>query len=193
VLLLSVALAEKFFAISTQRGDHMARNQGQGQVAAEQIQFEAPEGFQRSGSANAVGWFNMGKIGNTLHGVLIGMFERKDKLRADTGKSNFFQVKISQECEVRIERGEDATMVMAKPGDVVNINYGPKTKPWETLIGDIKRGAEYEVLGCIIGAKAKLDGGRTMHNFDVYQKMMRAPQVDAEPGLEFGDGAGEVA
>lgn len=169
----------------------MARNQGQ--AAAEQVQFEAPEGFQRSGSANAVGWFNMGKIGNTLRGVLIGMFERKDKLRAETGTSNFFQVKISQECEVRADRGDDAAMVMAKVGDVVNINYGPKTKPWELLVGDIKRGAEYEVVGCIIGAKAKLDGGRTMHNFDVYQKMVRAPQVDTEADVDFGDGAGEVA
>jgi hypothetical protein len=169
----------------------MARNQGQ--AAVEQVQFEAPEGFQRSGSANAVGWFNMAKIGNTLRGTLIGMFERKDKLRAETGTSNFFQVRISQECEVRADRGDDAAMVMAKTGDVVNINYGPKTKPWETLIGDLKRGAEYEVIGCIIGAKAKLEGGRTMHNFDVYQKMVRAPQVDSEAGLDFEGGAGEVA
>jgi hypothetical protein len=171
----------------------MARNQGNQSQAADQVQFEAPEGFQRSGSANAVGWFHMGKVGNTLHGELLGMFERKDKLRAETGVSNFFQVKVARECEVRADRGDDAQMVMAKAGDVVNVNYGPKTKPWETLISDIKRGASYEVLGCILGGKVKLDGGRTMHNFDVYQKMVRAPQADVEADVDFGGGAGEVA
>ena len=157
-----------------------------------QVQFEAPEGFQRSGSANAVGWFNMAKPGNTLHGVLVGMFSRKDKLRED-GTSNFFQVTVSQECEVRSERGDEAKMVMAKPGDVVNVNYGPKTKPWADLVGDLKRGAVYEVIGCIIGGKVKLDGGRTMHNFDVYQKMIKAPQVDADADVDFEGDAGDVA
>ncbi len=171
----------------------MARNQGHAAEGQEgQVQFTAPEGFQRSGSANAVGWFNMGKVGNTLRGTLLGMFERKDKLRQE-GTSNFFQVLVSQECEVRAERGDEATMVMAKAGDVVNVNYGPKTKPWETLVGDIKRGAEYEVLGCILGKKVKLDGGRTMHNFDVYQKMVRAPQADDSSDVDFQGGSEDVA
>jgi hypothetical protein len=149
------------------------------------VAFSVPEGFQRSGSANAVGWFNMGKLGNTLAGLLVGMFERKDKLRAETGKSNFFQVQITQPCEVRIERGDDASFVQAAVGDVVNVNYGPKTKNWELLIGDIKRGAVYEVLGCIVGGKVKLDGGRTMHNFDVFQKQIKAPSADAVEDVDF--------
>ena len=32
------------------------------------------------------------------------------------GISNFFQVDIDQDCEVRAERGEDAQMVTAKAG-----------------------------------------------------------------------------
>jgi hypothetical protein len=152
------------------------------------VAFSVPEGFQRSGSANAIGWFNMGKLGNILRGQLLGMFERKDQLRAETGKSNFFQVQITDECEVRIDRGEDATFVMAKAGDVVNVNYGPKTKTWEVLIGDIKRGAVYEVYGVIAGSKVKLDGGRTMHNFDVFQKMVKAPSADSPEDVDFEGG-----
>ncbi len=159
--------------------------------SAASVAFQAPEGFQRTGSANAVGWFNMAKVGNTLRGTLIGMFKRKDQLR-ESGESDFFQVLITQECEVRAERGEDAKMITANPGDVVNVNYGPKTKGWELLMGDIKRGAEYEVLGCIIGSKVKLQGGKNMHNFDVYQKMVKAPSADVEADVDF-DGASDDA
>ena len=163
----------------------MAREKSQSAAQAP-VQFEVPAGFQRSGSANAVGWFDMATLGNTLSGVLIGMFERKDKLR-ESGTSNFFQVTVDRPCQVRADRGEDAAMVQANAGDVVNVNYGPKTKNWEPLIADIQRGAEYSVFGVIAGSKVKLDGGRTMHNFDVYQKMTRPPSEDVQSDVEFGD------
>jgi len=168
----------------------MARNTSQASAGAP-VDFQAPEGFQRSGSANAVGWFDMTTLGNKLHGQLIGMFRRKDQLRTD-GFSDFFQVEVSEPCMVRSDRGEEAKIVEAKAGDVVNVNYGPKTKPWEALCDDIKRGAKYEVLGCIIGGKVKLNGGKTMHNFDVYQKMTQAPLAEAESDVDF-DGAGEAS
>ncbi len=158
--------------------------------SAAQVPFQLPEGFQLSGSDNAVGWFNMQKIGNTLRGRLIGMFERPDSLRP-TGKSNFFQVQISQVCEVRADRGEDAALIEAKVGDVVNVNYGPKTKNWEALVGDIKRGAKYEVIGCVVGEKVKLGQGRQMHNFKVGEKMIAPPQSSAESDVDFEGSAEE--
>jgi len=167
----------------------MARNQSQQSSAP--VDFQAPEGFQRSGSANAVGWFDMTTVGNKIHGELIGMFRRKDQLRQE-GVSDFFQVLISEPCQVRADRGEEAKIVEAKAGDVVNVNYGPKTKPWETLISDIKRGAKYEVLGCIIGGKVKLNGGKTMHNFDVYQKMIQAPSAEVEADVDFEGSSDEA-
>jgi hypothetical protein len=165
----------------------MARNQ-----STAPVDFQVPEGFQRSGSANAVGWFNMGKLGNTLRGILIGQFKRKDQLRAE-GTSDFFQVQIKEPCEVRSERGEDAKMIQANPGDVVNVNYGPKTKGWESLMGDIKRGAEYEVFGRIIGTKVKLQAGKTMHNFDVFHKMISAPSAEVESDVDFEGSADDEA
>lgn len=163
----------------------MARNQSQASAQAP-VQFEVPEGFQRSGSANAVGWFDMSTVGNTLSGELLGMFERKDKLR-ETGSSNFFQVKIDRPCQVRIDRGEEATVVTANAGDVVNVNYGPKTRSWEPLISDIKHGAQVAVFGVIAGGKVKLDGGRTMHNFDVFHQIKRPPTESVEDEGPFGD------
>jgi hypothetical protein len=112
------------------------------------------------------------------------MYQRKDKLRQE-GTSNFFQVQIVVPCEVRVDRGEDASMQEAPAGSIVNVNYGPKTRGWENLVGDIKRGAVYEVYGVIAGAKVKLDGGRTMHNFDVFEKCTRAPEESAESDVDF--------
>jgi hypothetical protein len=154
---------------------------------------QPPEGFQRSGTAIATGWFNMGLIGNELSGQLLGLYSRKDKLRTE-GTSQFFQVQIDKECQVRIERGEDAKMAVAKPGEIVNVNFGPKTKPWADLIPDIRRGAEYAVYGKIAGSKLKLDGGRTMHAFDTFQRMVRPPTENgADVDFDGGDSGDEGA
>jgi hypothetical protein len=152
-----------------------------------------PEGFQRSGSALASGWFNHSLIGNTLYGTLIGVFEAPSKLRKE-GVAKFFQVELIAPCQVRVERGEDAKMVEAKPGEIINVNYGPKTKGWEMLMGDINRGAVYEVWGQIVGQKMKLDRGRSMHAFDTRQKMVVAPQADDDtPDFDGGVEGDEAA
>jgi hypothetical protein len=82
-----------------------------------------------------------------------------------------------------MRRGEDAQIATAKVGDYVNLNYGPKTKDLEKHIADISLGAIFEVFGVVAGEKIKLTGGRTMHNFEVFTKMVRAPQAmdDNEP------------
>lgn len=153
----------------------------------------APEGFRRTGTANAVGWFNMSKVGNVLSGKLLGIYTRKDQLRPD-GMSKFFQVQINQDCEVRVERGEDARLEVAKPGQVVNVNYGPKTKGWEVYNADIRRGAEYEVWASVVGEKVKIGGGRSMHQLEAFDRMVRPPteqadEADFEGGDEPGFGA----
>lgn len=146
-------------------------------------QSSPPDGFQRSGSAAVVGWFNMNKLGNVLSGKLTGMFTRKDALRTE-GTSKFFQVQVDKECEVRAERGEDVKYIPALPGQSVNVNYGPKTKPWEDFMPDIRNGAVYAVFGEIAGGKIKISGGRQMHNFDVYHKQVVPPKAQEDDPLE---------
>jgi hypothetical protein len=164
----------------------MAKNQNQETVVVPQ----APEGFRRLGSADSRGWFNQSKVGNAFYGTLTGMFERKDELRPE-GVSKFFQVLLSQDCEVREGSGEDATMVMAKAGETINVNYGPRTKMLETLIKEIHAGAVYEVYGVIASAKRKLKGGKTMHNLDVLVKMTKAPDATVEESEPDFDGAAD--
>lgn len=155
----------------------------------------APEGFQLSGSANAVGWWDMATAGNVLTGKLLGVFERKDVLRQQQGgTSKFFQVEVTAPCQVRAGRGDDADMVEAKVGDVVNVNYGPKTKPWENFMADIKQGAEYAVWAYPTGEKQKISGGRSMHVIDARHRMVRPPTDVPELADDEGDeGEGDEA
>ena len=143
---------------------------------------DLPEGFQRSGSAAAVGWFDMKTIGNVLSGELTGMYTRKDGMRAE-GTSEFFQVKIDRSCQVRAERGEDAKIVTANPGDFVNVNFGPKTKPWADFIPSIQNGAKYAVFGVISGEKKKIGGGKFMHDFNTGHKQLVAPR-EQDSGID---------
>lgn len=151
-------------------------------MSNENKKVQLPEGFQRSGSAIGVGFFEMSEIGNTLSGILVGMFEMKTSLRAD-GKTNFFQVEIDQPCMVRSGRGDDAEVVEAKAGDVVNVNYGPKTRAWEKFIPSIQLGAVYQVYGVVAGNKVELSGGRKMHNFEVGHKLVKASPDDTQTSV----------
>jgi len=152
--------------------------------SATPVTVRAPEGFRRVGSVANAGWFNMKKVGNTIQGVLEGMYQRKDDLNPKK-VSNFFQIKLSADCEVRMGRGEEAQIAIAKAGEYANLNYGPKTKDLEQLIGQILQGAEFEIYGTVAGDKIKLTGGRTMHNFEVFTKMTVAPKaLDDEPDFD---------
>ena len=154
----------------------------------------APEGFRRVGSVANAPWFNL-KKGNVLLGILENVYERPDE-RVKTkdgspGKSKFFQVKLLEPCECRSGRGEDAKMVRAEAGAVVNLNYGPKTKGLEDLVPSILAGAEYQVW-VLCGDKFKISGGRTMWDLDVNQKLIKAePALAEEPDFEGADEAAE--
>lgn len=143
-----------------------------------------PEGFQRIGSVANAGWFNMKKVGNILHGVLEGMFERNDTL-SPTGKSKFFQIKLIEDCEVRTGNGEDTALATAHAGDYANLNHGPKTKELESLLADVRRGAVYQVYGVVAGEKIKLKNGKTMHNFDVGTNMVKPPKATEDVAPDF--------
>jgi hypothetical protein len=149
-------------------------------------QVQAPEGFRHVGSVANAGWFNMKKVGNTVQGTFEGMFKRKDDLNPEK-TSKFFQVKITAgECEVRMGKGEESVLATAHVGDVVNLNYGPKTKELEELLSAIEKGAEYEIFGTVAGDKIKLSGGRTMHNFELFKKLTVEATSDVEPDFEGG-------
>lgn len=150
-------------------------------------QAALPDGFQQSGSAAAVGWFDQGTVGNTVSGKLTGMFQRKDSLRTE-GTSEFFQVQVDKACRVRAERGEDAKFIEAKPGDFVNVNYGPRTKAWKDFIPAIQNGAIYVVYGIVVSEKIPIGNGKKMHNINTGHKCLQPPrEQDDGVGAAFED------
>jgi hypothetical protein len=134
----------------------------------------SPAQFKRIGASPNAGWFNMKKIGNTLQGKLLGMFARPDEL-SPSKVSHFFQIQLSSPCEVRLGHGEDSALVLAKIGDVVNLNYGPKTEELEHLLKHMLQGAEFKIYGTVTNDAIKLSGGRTMHSFELFSKMTTLP------------------
>ena len=154
------------------------------------VQVSMPEGFRHVGSVANAGWFNMKKVGNVIQGMFEGMYKRKDNINSE-GESQFFQIKLTAgNCEVRMGKGEDAVLAIANEGDVVNLNYGPKTKELEDLLPSVEKGAEYEIYGIVAGDKIKLTGGKTMHNFEMGKKLIKEATSPAAEQPDF-DGSPE--
>lgn len=163
-----------------------------------------PRGMARVGSVANAPWWHL-KNGNALYGRLLNVYERPDE-RAKSGKSKFFQVELCQYAdpvsgevkdyyfdaktgterptEVRIGRGKGATMDMASPGTIINLNYGPKTKDFEPFVADIMRGAEYMVLCVINGDKFEIKNAQTMWPIETFAEQTRPPKSQAEPDFD---------
>ena len=156
-------------------------------MASTEKMVRAPEGYARIGAVADVPYFLLEK-GNVAHGTLLGVYTRDDK-RAASGKTKFFQIELLAPCKVREGRGEDVEVRTAEVGEIVNLNYNPKTKELEPLCREILGGAAYEVFAPCLG-KMNLQNGNTMWNFDVSVNQVRKARAE-EP--DFGDGVAEAA
>ena len=147
---------------------------------ASMCMFEAgwlePGEMRRLGASHPVGWFNF-REGNLLRGTLLGQYARRDDLRPG-GVSYFYQVLLDGDTEVRAGRGEEARLQVARAGEVVNVNHGPRTKVLESLLPEIAMGAEF-VVELHVRGKVVLPGGKTMHDVEVAVVKTR----DADPRL----------
>jgi hypothetical protein len=86
--------------------------------------------------------------------------------------------------EVRVGRGKASTFEMCGPGKIINVNYGPKTKDWESFIADIYRGASFNVLAVINGDKFEIRNGQTMWPVETFHEMTRPPKSLEEPDFD---------
>jgi hypothetical protein len=154
----------------------------------------APKGFRNLGSVTADCWFAL-KPGNVIQGKLLGCYSRDDK-RTKSGKSEFFQIVLTEPCECRYGRGEKVSFKMAPVGSTVNLNCNTKTEVLKDLIPDLMRGAEYEVwVHCI--KKITLQNGNTMWDIMPSANQLVAPKAVESPdfggdGEDEGEGEGNV-
>lgn len=144
-----------------------------------------PANMARIGSVANAPWWHI-KNGALLQGELENMYDRPDE-RAKSGRSKFFQIKLSEDTEARLGRGDKAKMIVAKAGSVVNLNYGPKTKDLEKFIDPIIRGAKYNVWIYCDGDKMDIGRGQTMWPLDVHATQTRPPAVSDDPDFDGSD------
>lgn len=152
--------------------------------------MKAPQGFVRIGAVADAPYFLL-EAGNVVHGKLLGIFKRPDKRsKAEDGMSKFYQVELLSPCKVREGRGDDVEVREGAVGEIINLNYNPKTKELEPLCQEMLAGALYEVYAPCLG-KIELANTNTMWNFDVSVKQIRKAK---EQGPDFSDGpAAEAA
>jgi len=142
-----------------------------------------PEGMARVGSVANAPWFHLEK-GNVLHGTLVNMFDRPDE-RAKSGRSKFFQVQLLAPAKCRYGRGKQAKVNTAPVGQVVNLNYGPKTKEFEKFVPEIIKGAEFEIWCHVEDDKFEIGKGQTMWPIDVRAMQTKAVSIrDDEPDFD---------
>lgn len=148
----------------------------------------APERFVRVGSVADVPWAAL-EEGNVVEGKLLGLYTRDDD-RSKTGKSQFFQVELTEPCRVREGRGEDTTVRQASAGEIVNLNHNPRTAAMDPYCKELLAGAKYEVRVVNRGLM-DLKNGNTMWNFDVFAHQLR--RADEQELDDVGSGDGDEA
>ena len=126
-----------------------------------------PTGFNRVGCVEGAPWFALQK-GNVLEGRLLGKYDREDR-RSKTGKSSFFQVDLLASTTVRVGRGSEASFEQAQPGQVVNVNMGPKTMVLSDYCEAVARGGSI-LLILRVGDKIELPNGNSIWDIQVATK-----------------------
>ncbi len=156
----------------------VAKNEEKKEQPKEQFQpatVAPPAGFRRVSAVDDAPWFQF-QEGNVCHGHVAGRFVMKtDPPRA------YYQIELKGACKVRIGKGDEARIVDAKAGEVINLG---ETYRVETLrdkvAAPMEAGGDYDVW-IAVGKKRKLNGGKTMWSADIQVKENRAPTRKVEP------------
>lgn len=130
---------------------------------------QAPAGFTRRTQISEANWVE-NETGNVCYGKLQGRY----KMNVEPARW-YYQIELLAPCKVREGTGDDAQLIVAQPGDVVNLNENHKTKCLRDIeIPEIAAGARYHVH-VTYQNKIKISGGRTMWNVEVNTKQVKRP------------------
>ena len=145
-----------------------------------------PSGFRRRVSVSDAPWVEQ-EVGNIVHGKLLNRYEMSNQ----SPRRWYYQIELLADCKVRVGKGDDAKVEIARAGDVVNLNENFKlTGLRDVEIPEIIAGAEYQIWAKF-ESKIKISGNRTMWNVDVQTKMTKK-SVNVVRPLPASD-LGEVA
>jgi hypothetical protein len=136
---------------------------------------QSPGGFHRVSAVDDAPWFEY-QEGNLCHGHVEGRFVMKtDPPRA------YYQVALKAPCKVRVGKGDEAKIVDAKAGDIINLGETYRTEILrDKVAAPMEAGGDYDVWA-LVGKKRKLQGGKSMWTADVQVKENKAPTRKVEP------------
>jgi len=149
-----------------------------------------PAGYRRVVSISDAPWFHL-EEGNVMRGKVNNRF-----IMNTEPKRAYYQVELlglregAGPTKVRQGRGDDAEVVEAASGDVINLGESYKAQVLkDQVIPGILAGGEYEIY-VVVGAKVKAKGGRTLWDLDIGVKETKAPTrpLQALPADEAGAG-----
>jgi hypothetical protein len=150
-----------------------------------------PAGFRRRNAVTDAPWVH-GEKGNVCQGNLLGRYQMQGNVQ---GSRYYYQVELVKDCKVRMGRGDDAEIVMAKKGDVVNLGESYKIACLkEVEIPELLAQAEYQVW-VHFKDKIKISGGRSLWNTEVTSRRTKAPigEVRALPADDASEGEADSA
>jgi hypothetical protein len=156
-----------------------------GAAAATSPAQEAPRGFQRVAALDDCPWFEIA-VGNVCHGHVECIAE----LSTEPPRL-YYQVRLHKGCKVRVGKGDEAKVVDAKEGDIINLGETHKTKVLrDKVAARVQAGGDYDVW---VSAKnkRKIEGGRTLWLMDVQVKENKAPTTEVKPYTSAASAADE--
>lgn len=122
---------------------------------------QPPTGFKRLAPLSDAPWFQP-QAGNTCVGKYLGRFV----MNTDPPRA-YHQVELSEPCQVRVGKKDEAKIVEAKKGDIINVGESYKIAILkENVTPECLAGAEYQVFIQTV-KKIQVRGGRTMWDIDV--------------------------
>jgi hypothetical protein len=99
-----------------------------------------PAGYRRTTAVDDAPWVQA-QVGNVLNGRLIDRF-----VMNTSPKRAYYQVELFEPCAVRVGRGDDAEVVQAEKGDVVNLGETFRmTAIKDRIIPEVRAGAVYDL------------------------------------------------
>jgi hypothetical protein len=144
-----------------------------------------PSKFRRISTVSDAPWVAQEK-GNIVQGKLLG----RHTMNSEPVRY-YYQIELSKPCQARQGSGEEAEIIDAVVGDVVNLNENFKIKVLtETVVPEILAGAEYEVYA-EFKDKIKLKSGRTMWDVEVGSFQLKPPVRPVQPLPKESMAAGE--
>lgn len=137
---------------------------------------QPPAGYKRLTAFADAPWF-LNQAGNTANGKLLGRYIMKtDPPRA------YYQIEIFDECTVRVGKGQDAKIIQAVKGDIVNVGESYQVAALkDKVVPEFNAGGEFNLFVQSVKKVSVGTSGRSMWAMEIGHQCTKAPTQPVRP------------